>query len=82
MIITDRPDAVPTAGSSELVASLDEMLYRYTTLLAERAGAWGKDEENVVRRARIALTNAGHPPELGHEITAHLDYAVLDGSNG
>ncbi|MBC8142772.1 MAG: hypothetical protein H7Y38_15215 [Armatimonadetes bacterium] len=81
MTVTNEPNTPPLSATGELIMSLDELLHRYTTLLGERAGAWGKDEENVVRRARIALTNAGYPPELGHEITAHLDYAVLDGSN-
>ena len=74
-------DTVPHDSNAELVASLDELLHRFVNYLAEeRAGPWSKPEEDVVRRARTALTNAGYPPKLGHETTAHLDYQLLDGS--
>ena len=81
MTLVTQPNT-PIAGSQEeLVASLNELLHRYVNLIAEeRAGAWSKPEEDVVRRARAALTNAGYPPTLGHETTAHLDYPLLDGS--
>lgn len=81
MTVTEGSNATPLSANGEVIASLDELLHRYINLLAEeRAGAWGKDEEDVVRRARTALTNAGHPPKLGHETLAHLDYQLLDGS--
>ena len=81
MTLVMEPNS-PTLGvQEELAASLDELLHRYINMLAEdNAGPWSKAEEDVVRRARIALTNAGHPPVLGHETLAHLDYPLLDGS--
>jgi len=73
---------IPTVGTNaELIKSLDELLQGYLSLLTEgRGGVWSKVEEDLVRRARTALTNAGSPPSLGHEVTAHLDYPVLGGS--
>ena len=73
---------LPTVASQELTLSLTELLQAYIKLLTEeRAGQWSQVEEDLVRRARTALTNAGSPPELGHEITAHLDYRLLDGDH-
>lgn len=81
MTLVMEPNSSPLGTHEELASSLEELLHRYLNLLAEeRAGPWAKAEEDVVRRARTALTNAGHPPVLGHETTAHLDYALLDGS--
>ncbi len=81
MTLVMEPNTAPLRADQELAASLDELLHRYINLLAEeRAGPWAKAEEDVVRRARTALTNAGYAPTLGHETTAHLDYALLDGS--
>ena len=79
-IITTNP--LSTNGQEELTLSLTELLNGYIKLLTEeRAGQWSKVEEDLVRRARTALTNAGSPPDLGHEITAHLDYPLLDGTH-
>lgn len=81
MTLVMEPNSQNLGVQEELAASLHELLHRYVNMLAEeRGGAWGKAEEDVVRRARQALLNAGHDPELGHETKAHLDYQLLDGS--
>ena len=81
MTLIMEPSTSPLGVQEELAASLEELLDGYLTLLsAARSGAWSKVEEDLVRRARAALIQAGHTPVLGHETTSHLDYKVLDGS--
>lgn len=81
MTLVMEPNSPGLGTHEELAASLKELLHRYVNLIAEeRGGAWSKAEEDVVRRARAALINAGYDPQLGHETKAHLDYPLLDGS--
>lgn len=76
-----EPNSTALGTKEELAASLDELLHAYINVISEEnPGPWSKVEEDTIRRARTALTNAGYPPVLGHETRAHLDYALLDGS--